>query len=97
MGEPGFDIFWSVYPRKLGRLRARHAWDELRLNWTEELEVIAAVVYARLAGSEPFPQPATWLRGWVRPQPASWQCPHTPSCPHRAACEVVTNRGTRGA
>lgn len=99
MGEPGFNVFWRVYPQKRNRERAHDAWFQLQLSGNMELEVIAALVCACLSGDEMFPQPATWLRDWARdqPRPATWTCPHMPRCPHRAACEVVAQRGRHGA
>ena len=31
------------------------------------------------------------VAAWARPE-AMWECPHTPRCPHRAACAVVSRR-----
>ncbi len=58
----------------------------------------------RKADGAYIPLPATWIRGerWEDEQrePARmiptlqfpWSCPHTPRCPHRVACQIVSAR-----
>lgn len=63
----GFDAFWKAYPRKVGKLAARRAWNKIRPG----KELAAAIVNAidrqkgqsqwRKDGGQYIPNPATWL------------------------------------
>lgn len=65
----GFEAFWLAYPRKVGKLKAREAWDRARRNgaWTGDDAVLAAVARQRQGdewqreGGRFIPHPATWL------------------------------------
>lgn len=67
---PGFDAFWGVYPKRVGKFMARKAWG--KIPWVEQhyLEVIEAVEAWKRTDqwSDPqfIPYPATFLnqRRW---------------------------------
>lgn len=64
-----FGEFWELFPRRVGKKDARHAFDRIR--WTPELweEVKAAIQnWSRSEqwlkdGGAFIPYPSTWLRG----------------------------------
>jgi DNA replication protein DnaC len=59
-----FDLFWSIYPRKVAKLDALRAWEQTRKIRPGIEEMIAAVNKLALATNELqfCPHPATWLR-----------------------------------
>lgn len=67
MDDPGFDEFWTTYPRREGKKDAMKAWAHM----TEEQKFSARasipihVRFWKLSGRERhyIPLPATWLRG----------------------------------
>lgn len=74
----GFDAFWQVYPRKVGKGQARPAWDKAVRKAAPET-IIAAVTATRWPTDPRYiPHPATWLRGerWLDEAQ-----PHQPSPP----------------
>ena len=66
---PGFDAFWSAYPRKTAKPQAAKAF--ARLGNTDDLlpVMLAAIARQRLSpqwtkdGGEFIPHPATWING----------------------------------
>jgi hypothetical protein len=62
----GFDKFWSLYPRKKGKVEAGKAWGKIK---PEEAEAVLARVelnqHGEWKGCEPrfIPYPTTWLNG----------------------------------
>lgn len=103
----GFDRFWALYPKKVGKLPAWQLWERMQPSATLTETILAAV--ARQARSKAWlkddgefvPHAKTWLfqQRWTDelPTPAgtavqTWVCPHTPHCPHRTACAIVTAR-----
>lgn len=62
----GFEEFWRAYPRRVGKLMARKAYDRARLSITHAvlLEAVAQqktwAQWTRDAGQY-IPHPATWL------------------------------------
>lgn len=78
----GFDVFWSVYPRKEAKQKAREAWERIKLPPT--LPVLLQAVAEQKTwpqwmkdGGTFIPHPTTWLNGrrWedVRPTaPGDW-------------------------
>ncbi|MFN3075362.1 MAG: hypothetical protein ABT940_00500 [Alphaproteobacteria bacterium] len=65
----GFDLFWSVYPRKIGKGAAELAWKKLKPDATLQRRIIEAVKAQckseqwRRDGGQFIPHPATWLNG----------------------------------
>ncbi len=62
----GFDTFWQVWPRKVCKRDARHAFE--RINGDVELDTILVAVAEQaqagvLRNSKWTPHPATWLNG----------------------------------
>jgi len=107
--DDGFERFWAVYPRKVGKEPALKIWERMKPAAELQAQILAAV--ERQARSpqwtkddgEFIPHAKTWLfqRRWTdvvasAPEPKSyeWDCPHEPRCPHRAACAVVSMRKT---
>ncbi len=61
-----FDTFWKLYPRKIGKEKARGAWAKA-LRLTNAATIIAGLgrLLSSLVANEPqfIPHPATWLNG----------------------------------
>ena len=78
-----FERFYSVYPRKVARLDAEKAWNQMIRRYDAETIIKGAETFARAMadeGKEPqyIPYPASWLRAgrWmdqeqetIKPQP----------------------------
>jgi uncharacterized protein YdaU (DUF1376 family) len=66
---PGFDAFWSVYPRRQGKGEAAKAFTRLRPDESLLQTIVAAVTAQasseqwRKDGGKFIPMPATWLNG----------------------------------
>ena len=63
-----FDGFWKVYPRKVGKKKARILWDRLSPSKKLAIQIISAVKKQKQtiwkdSGLEYVPHPATWLNG----------------------------------
>lgn len=66
-----FEDFWTAYPRKVGKIEARKAWNRLSKtkDWPGAVIVIAAVGKQRTSeawtkdGGQFIPHPTTWLNG----------------------------------
>lgn len=75
----GFDAFWTTYPRKHGRAKARAEWEAIAPGEDLAAEVIAAARawaahYADHGTHKKWmPEPANWLRGerWAEDLPIS--------------------------
>lgn len=96
-----FAEFWSRYPRRVGKLAAKTAYEKARKSGVTQAELLAGL--ERYITTKPAWQdwchPRTWLvQGrWLDevevPKPVEpWICRHTPRCPHRTACWVVSQR-----
>ena len=64
---PGFDDFWSMYPKKVAKQDAQRAWNKLKLS-DEDVGAIYGDVPQRLANDRAWvdgfiPNPATYLNG----------------------------------
>jgi len=77
--SPEFDIFWSLYPRKVGKNYALKAWNGLstadRTAALEGLKTFATIWALAADDRKTFcPHPTTWLRGsrWLD-GPAEWR------------------------
>jgi uncharacterized protein YdaU (DUF1376 family) len=71
-----FDIFWSAYPKKVGKEAARKAFDKTRPNIEVVLKAIAWQKESKAwfeKGGQFIPNPATWINQhrWDDEQPVS--------------------------
>ena len=97
--DPSFDVFWNLYPRKVGKSAAASAWRHLpvseRQRAAEAVKVFAAIwAQADEARTSFIRHPATWLRGrawedgeaeWRRVAHVTNGNGHHPSAPQRPA------------
>lgn len=62
-----FDIFWRLYPRKIGKGHARKAWEKACKKLDPTLVCRALARQIELASFSPdssfIPHPTTWLNG----------------------------------
>ena len=92
-----FDDFWSLYPRRVAKKDARHAWNKITPN-QHSLIFTALFEWARIwnARGEPefIPHPATWLNGerWEDDFPLG----HRPYSPHTAAQQIQEKQQEEG-
>ena len=69
IAKTGFDLFWSVYPRKIGKGAAELAWKKIRPDDTLQVRIVDAVKAQckseqwKRDGGQFIPHPATWLNG----------------------------------
>ena len=63
---PGFDTFWQVYPRKVGKGAARKAWKKIKPSAELTREIVRAVEIQKRS--------ADWLKndGQFIPHPTTW-------------------------
>jgi hypothetical protein len=67
--KTGFDLFWSTFPRKIGKGAAELAWKKLKPDSTLQARIIQAVKAQckseqwRRDQGQFIPHPATWLNG----------------------------------
>jgi hypothetical protein len=67
--KTGFDLFWSTFPRKIGKGAAELAWKKIKPDATLQARIIQAVKAQckseqwRRDGGQFIPHPATWLNG----------------------------------
>jgi hypothetical protein len=67
--EQGFDRFWAVYPRPLGKQKAIEKWREARRRGVSADHIVAAATqqaarwYAEGVETKFIKYPATWLHG----------------------------------
>ena len=65
----GFDLFWSTFPRKIGKGAAELAWKKLKPDGTLQARIIQAVKAQckseqwRRDQGQSIPHPATWRNG----------------------------------
>lgn len=59
-----FELFWSIYPRKVAKLEAKRAWEQTRKIRPQIEELLGAVRRLGLSTEtiQFCPHPATWLR-----------------------------------
>lgn len=68
-GKTGFDLFWSTFPRKIGKGAAELAWKKLKPDATLQAQILQAVKAQckseqwRRDQGQFIPHPATWLNG----------------------------------
>lgn len=96
-----FEEFWRAFPRRVGKLAARAVYGRVRksgISQEELLDGVTAYIATKPAYAD-WCHPRTWLsQGRWLDEPdtpktyAPWVCPHTPHCPHRAACAIVSMR-----
>lgn len=103
-----FGEFWYRFPRRVGKLAAEKAYQKALRGATHEEIMAGVERYIRTKPSyADWCHPRTFLSQgrWMdeaddtRPIPwlegrayEVWNCPHTPRCPHRTACWVVSQR-----
>ena len=67
--KTGFDLFWSNFPRKIGKGAAELAWKKLKPDGPLQARIVQAVKAQckseqwRRDGGQFIPHPATWLNG----------------------------------
>ena len=71
-----FDLFWSAYPKKVGKEAARKSFDKIRPNIEVILKAIAWQKESKAwfeKGGQFIPNPATWINQhrWEDEQPVS--------------------------
>lgn len=90
--HPGFDVFWTAYPRKVARPTAKKAWDKA----TPPLDrVLAALAWQclteqwRKEGGQYIPHPSAYLnqRRWEDERPAPLGKPTPAPNPLAAYCD----------
>ena len=61
--ETPFDLFWKVYPLKVGKAAAKKAWDKATEAEDQDLIITGALQYARDPNRHPTytAHPSTWL------------------------------------
>jgi hypothetical protein len=89
-----FDTFWQQFPRHVGKLAAKKAYQKARKQASAEdiLNGIERYRRAKPAYAD-WCHPATFLNQgrWMDEDDRAtveWVCPHTPSCLGRHACYV---------
>lgn len=66
-GGDGFEAFWILYPRKVGKVPALKAWKKLKPDQELKAEILKAVALHRRSedwtkdGGQFIPHPATWI------------------------------------
>ena len=59
-----FDLFWSLYPRKVAKGAARRAWTAaVRRTTADRIVAVLRVYPFDLSRPKYIPHPATWLNG----------------------------------
>jgi hypothetical protein len=95
-----FTVWWARFPRKVGKLAAEREYVKARKTATaaELLDGIARYLEAKPSYADVCHPKTFFSQGrWLDEVPVSrsyetWTCPHTPHCPHRAACAIVAMR-----
>lgn len=91
-----FDVFWKTYPRQVGPLAARNAWDKAIATTDPAVIIDAAAAFAgsKAAADQQFvPHPATWLNAgrWMDDR-ADWDVARGDAVPDkRAARDAATD------
>jgi|SRR5262245_26287688 len=71
--ERAFETFWRAYPRRIGKLNARRAWDRIAPDAKLQQQMLEALDWQREQWDDPrfTPHPATWLNGgrWMDEPP----------------------------
>lgn len=91
-----FKIWWDAFPRKVGKLAARQAYEKARRQWSAEtlLQGIERYLrakpgYADIVNPKTFFTSGRFLDEADEPRGAAvWDCPHEPHCLGRSACDV---------
>lgn len=101
--EDNFELFWSRFPRRVGKLAAAKAYEKA-LTMATPQEILDGVerYIANKPGYADWCHPVTFLRQgrWMDQyetvsnlnQIRDWLCPHTPHCRHRAECQIIALR-----
>ena len=94
---PDFDWFWAQYPRKVGKLSARKAWDKALKHATADEIIAGATRFKDHWADEPkirwqfIPHPTTWLNA------GSWEDELVPHAGTRTKVEATRENLTLGA
>jgi hypothetical protein len=71
--DADFDVFWQLYPNRVGKLVARKAYEKARKNVTADIILDGVRRYAAKADDRFWKNPSSWLNsgGWMdeAPQP----------------------------
>jgi hypothetical protein len=61
--DKAFEDFWACYPRRVGKLAAKRAWDRIRPTPDVVEQMAKAIEWQRDQWDDPrfIPHPATWL------------------------------------
>lgn len=106
--EEGFNDFWYRYPRRVGKLAARAAYERaLKLTTHEELMAGMERYIKTKPAWQAWAHPRTWLSQgrWMDDVPAprpiggigGATCPHAPRCATITACIRLTLAQNREA
>lgn len=94
--EINFDDFWGLYPRRVAKKEAKHAWNKIGAK--NHPKIMAALYeWARIwkdrGEMQYVPHPATWLNGerWEDDFPPD----HRPYTPQQARQERAEEKGER--
>jgi hypothetical protein len=75
--DADFDRFWAAYPKRVGKIKARKAWESATTKTDPNVIVSAAADFTtwhEAEGTDPkyIPHPTTWLNGenWTDERPA---------------------------
>lgn len=97
-----FSRFWAAYPKRVARLDALKAWNQLNPSSEQVEEILNAVAWQVRQpswlkdGGQYVPYPASWIRQgrWLDEADATvaaYACPHRPTCADgRWRCERKT-------
>lgn len=96
-----FDTWWASFPRKVGKLAARKAYDKVRRGGITQEELLDGITsylaakpaYADYCHPRTFLSQGRWLDQPDEVKSYDWVCDHEPRCKHRAACAIVALRG----
>ena len=59
----GFEVFWTAYPRKVGKGAARKVWAKLQPSDALVTQMLETLAWQRATWTDPryIPHPTTWL------------------------------------
>lgn len=100
--DEAFEEWWKDYPRKVGKIGARKAWDKIRPTPELHGQMLKALAWQlrleQWREAKWIPHPQTYLNdGRFLDEPLAvkkatvryttdWECPHVNRCSHREMC-----------